>query len=412
MSNSPSSSISDEIREAKALLTSVNFITATTAFLVATYERSPYTRVKVTLTFPDDYPSKPLIATIDPNSGGGVTIPPGLKKKIENGLNNLALESAMRDNTQQFNQVRLVLQSLISFINNNLFIPCWKELRACIELMQQLPSSSSSKQSTLCILNESNGTIRLTLHDAAYYYKCIITIDPAYPDYSAATGGKACFLQMQSTNFPIFIENMITSQAQDIVLRIQAGQSYERALLLSNPIKAPKDLELTTDGTNQLILIKPQKEETEQEWKIEENKRLAGYYDVQHDIPLGGTINPQPSLLALVSFLVREVQRLVSHTCPGCKDRVLPGNREEMSLPKLKLKMQPMRTYCGCWYHKSCLNTILTEPPFGLLQCPTVDCGGQRVYHPDWSTDVKQLEKEWAAKQAKLREIEDTMSFF
>lgn len=112
MSNQPPpSSISNEIREAKALLTSVKFITATTAFLVATYERSPYTRVKVTLTFPDDYPSKPLIASIDPNSGEGVTIPPGLKKKIEKDLNNLALENAMRDNTQQqqFNQVRLIL---------------------------------------------------------------------------------------------------------------------------------------------------------------------------------------------------------------------------------------------------------------------------------------------------------------
>ena len=145
---------------------------------------------------------------------------------------------------------------------------------------------------------------------------------------------------------------------------------------------------------------------------MEENKRLAGYYDVQHDIPLGGTITPQPSLLPLISFLVREMQRLVSHICRGCKERVFPANPEELLSSKNNLKMQPMRTYCGCWYHKSCLNTILTEPPFGMPQCPTVGCGGQRVYHPDWSTDVKQLEKEWAAKQAKLREIEDTMSFF
>jgi len=172
------------------------------------------------------------------------------------------------------------------------------------------------------------------------------------------------------------------------------------------------DLELTTDGNNKHISIKPKKEETEQEWKVEENKRLAGYYDVQHDIPLGGTITPQPSLLPLISFLVREMQRLVSHICRGCKERVFPANPEELLSSKNNLKMQPMRTYCGCWYHKSCLNTILTEPPFGMLQCPTVGCGGQRVYHPDWSTDVKQLEKEWAAKQAKLREIEDTMSFF
>ena len=409
MSNRPSpSSISEEIREAKSLLTSVNFVTATTSFLVATYERSPYTRVKLTLTFPDGYPSNPLIAMVESNSGGGgggVIIPPGLKKKIEKELNSLALEKARRDGEQESEQIRHVLERLISFINTNLFVPCWKELKKCIDLMQP--------QSTISILSESKGRIRLTLHDAAYHYKCTITIDPAYPDYSAATGGKSCLLQVQSSNFPSYIENMITTQAQEIVLRMQSGQSYDRALVLSNPTKAPNETELNTkeqcDSEKHNNSIKPKKEETEQEWKVEESNRLAVYYD---GLSYGGTITPQPSLLSLVSFLIREVQRLVSHTCPGCNERVLPSNPEELSSSQFKSKMQPMRTYCGCWYHKSCLHTILTEPPFGLVECPTVDCDGQRIYHPNWSTDTKQLEKEWTAKQARLREIEDTMSFF
>ena len=348
------------------------------------------------------------------NSGGGVIIPPGLKKKIEKELNGLALEKARWDGEQEFDQVRLVLERLISFINTNRFVPCWKELKKCIDLMQQISAiPNSAKHSTLSILSESKGTIRLTLHAAAYYYKCTITIDPAYPDYSAATGGKSCLLQVQSSNFPSYIENMITSQAQEIVLRMQSGQSYDRALVLSNPTKAPNDLELNTkehcNCEKYNNSIKPKKEVTEQEWKVEETKRLAVYYDA---LSYGGTITPQPSLLSLVSFLIREVQRLVSHTCPGCNERVLPSNPEELSSSQFKSKMQPMRTHCGCWYHKSCLHTILTEPPFGLVKCPTVDCDGQRIYHPNWSTDTKQLEKEWTAKQARLREIEDTMSFF
>lgn len=72
-------------------------------------------------------------------------------------------------------------------------------------------------------------------------------------------------------------------------------------------------------------------------------------------------------------------------------------------------KMKPYRTYCGCWYHKSCLNTLLTEPPFGI-ECPNFNYG-RRVFHPEWPGDVKQLEREWAAKQARMREVEDAMMF-
>jgi hypothetical protein len=90
------SSISDELREAKSQLTSVNFITAITAFFIVTYEGSPYTRVKLlTITFPNGYPSHP----------------PGLKKKIERELNCLVMDTDGRDKIK-FDQVHLVPQHL------------------------------------------------------------------------------------------------------------------------------------------------------------------------------------------------------------------------------------------------------------------------------------------------------------
>ena len=164
-------------------------------------------------------------------------------------------------------------------------------------------------------------------------------------------------------------------------------------------------------------------EEKERQWKLEEKKRLAGYYDL-YNVPAGGTITPQPSLLALVTFLVERVKGLVLQKCPCCKERVLPFNPEELKSmycssssrheidkqsSKSRTKMKPVRTHCGCWYHKCCLNTFLTEPPFGL-ECPTDNCG-RRVFHPDWPGDIRQLEREWAAKQARMREIEDAMMF-
>jgi len=474
VNNESPSSVLDEISEAKKLYPSVNFLTSTSSFLIATYERSPYTRIKMTITFPDHYPSQHLVVTIDQDN----VVPPGLKKKLEKEMNNLAMDIAKQ--STQYNQIEPVLKHLVSFIDGNMFVPCWKELKKSVDLIQKI------EQSTIQIISESKGKIRLCLNNQQYYYKCTITIDPAYPDFSAATGGKACLLQIQSTNFPSSIEKMLTSQAQEIVRKMQEGLSQVRALQLSNPIKVPKHFHANTDDfkakkgiSNETLqsikhdtealklvgeirkkeqasaapsakadngyvdrkhLAKDRKdarrtiqkitdaelandhlaEEKEKAWKEEEAKRLSGFYDVHIDT--NGTINPQPSLFVLIHFLVERIKSMCTNNCPCCHERVLPDNPADLQLmygstsntkdkqaSKAMKKRKPMRTYCGCWYHKSCLNTLLTEPPFGI-ECPTENCG-RRVFHPDWPGDIKQLERDWAAKAARLREMEDAMLF-
>ena len=67
------SSISEEVNEAKGLFPSIHVITSTPSFLIATYERTPYTRIKTTLTFPDNYPSHPLAVNIEQSA----SVPPG-----------------------------------------------------------------------------------------------------------------------------------------------------------------------------------------------------------------------------------------------------------------------------------------------------------------------------------------------
>jgi HEPN domain-containing protein len=482
------SSIPSEVSEAQSMFPSVKILTSTSHFIIATYKRTPYTRIKFTLTFPDGYPSHPLIVNIDQDA----IVPPGLKKKLEKELEEVAKERAIHS---QYDQVRAVWERLTSFIDANMFVPCWKELKKCVDLIQgsnNTDGKAKSKASTISLF-ESKGKIKINLHNEKYFYNCNITIDPAYPDYSPATGGKACLLQLQSTNFPSSIENLLTSQAQEIVRRMQEGLSQERALVMSNPIRLPKTFHLnreddtgksramtqetiknikhdteTLKRVNELrnkesaafyngqagyqdckALAKERKdarrnihklteleraadqkaEEKEKEWILEEKKRLEGYYDL-YNVPDGGTIDPQPCLYVLVKFLLDKVHGLVEETCPCCKDRVLPLNPDVLKSmygtadkaasnhqqqaeyhPKsTKKKMKPMRTYCGCWYHKSCLNTLLTEPPFGI-ECPTPECGRQ-VFHPDWPGDIRQLEREWAAREAKKREIEDVMNCF
>ncbi|KAL7435468.1 hypothetical protein ACHAXM_004669 [Skeletonema potamos] len=477
-------SIQEEVAEAQSMFPAVSVLISTSSFLIATYQRTPYTRIKMTITFPSGYPTHHLIVSIDQDA----VVPPGLKKKLEKELNNVSLE-------QPTQQVRAVWERFVSFVDTNLFLPCWKELRQCVEMVQKsdtvavtsksTPNKLKQKQSTIT-LYESKGKIKLSLHNEAYYINCFITIDPCYPDFSAATGGKSCLLELRSTNFPETITNMFMTQAQDIVRRMQEGLSSEKAMNLSNPVKVPKNFHLNIDefkekyktsltkdtisnikhdtealkkvtdlrnkessavrspGDNGYVdhkaLAKERKdarraiqkltddekaedqklEEKELAWKLEEQKRNAGYYDVY--IPTGGTITPQPSLYVLVTFLIQKVKGLVVETCPCCNKRVLPvcpdklesiyssssSGKSDKQTKEMR-KMKPYRTYCGCWYHKSCLNTLLTEPPFGI-ECPNFNYG-RRVFHPEWPGDVKQLEREWAAKQARMREVEDAMMF-
>jgi hypothetical protein len=475
MSAEQPNSIASEIAEARSIFPSIKILTSTPSFLIATYERTPYTRIKMTLTFPQGYPSNPLIVNIDQDA----VVPPGLKKKLEKELSALTKEKAEHD---PYDQVRAVWERITSFIDTNYFVPCWREMRRCVDLIQSFNTSTEETASSIKLV-ESKAKIILHLHNEAYYYKCSIVIDPAYPDFSS---GKSCVLQLTSTNFPSVIETMLTSQAQEIVRRMQEGLTQDRALVMSNPIRLPKNFYLHKDVDNGKscaltkdtikdikhdtetlkrvgdlrakessakpnghsgyqdtnALAKERKDarrnihklteaeraadeklvEKEKEWKLEEKKRLEGYYDV-YNVPSGGTIEPQPCLYVLVKFLVDKIRGLVHEICPCCKERVLPLDPSELKSmyvsdhadkkqhhPKsTKKKMKPMRTYCGCWYHKPCLNTLLTEPPFGI-ECPTDGCG-RRVFHPDWPGDIKQLEREWAAREAKKREIEDSMLF-
>jgi hypothetical protein len=158
-------------------------------------------------------------------------------------------------------------------------------------------------------------------------------------------------------------------------------------------------------------------EEKDKEWQLEEQARLAGYSISEHD----GS-NPQPSLFSLVSFLVTKIQNLPKEICPFCGELALPSDPEKLKLlyvpstecnnvkekreRKAARAMRPIRTYDGSWYHQTCLNKFMTEPPFGIKEC------GRRVYHPDWPDDVKQRERAWASQQARLREIEDAGMFF
>jgi len=455
-------SVADEIKELRESFPKLKIQTSTSSFLIASYERTPSTRIKFTITFPPGYPDHSLIIDIKADE----VVPPGLKKKLEHDL-------VVDIPLGLHQQVITVVNRLVQFINHNKFLPCWKELKQCLTLVMN--DKSDDDDSTISII-EAKGKIKLKLCRGKYFYNCSIVIDEGYPTtMTHEDWGKPCVLTLTSTNFPPKIETMLTSQAREVVRRMQDGMTSEQAHLMSNPIPQPKMMD--DDSKKKDVTVRITKEslkgikhdvETlsrvrdlrevnatrvqgkahvlashakerkaarkeihkitgheraadEDQWQQDEKARLAGYGIPDHD----GSTNPQPSLLALVTFLKEKIQHLPEAKCPCCQTLALPSDPNKLKAlyvassecktdkekkeRKLARALRPIRCYCGCWYHFQCLDKFMTEPPFGIA-CPTEGCG-RRVFHPDWPADISQLEREWASHQARLREIQDAAMF-
>ena len=117
----------------------------------------------------------------------------------------------------------------------------------------------------------------------------------------------------------------------------------------------------------------------------------------------------QPSLLAVCSFLIEDyVSRLPVEPCQACGEPVLPSEPGDVALRDPHSDRRPMRTFCGHWLHFKCLDTWLTTPPF-VHDCPACS---KRISHPDWSTDIKQIERAWQTQEARKREMADVRDFF
>mmetsp|Transcript_33990 Transcript_33990/g.68485 ORF Transcript_33990/g.68485 Transcript_33990/m.68485 type:complete len:471 (-) Transcript_33990:143-1555(-) len=469
MPSGPSTIISDEVAELRRILPRVEIASATDAFVSGSYQRTPHTKIRMILTFPDGYPTRPLIVDVQSCS----VVPPGLKKKLEKDLGKVASDVAGNSDSSD-SQVCAVFSGLVSFVDSNKFVPCWRELKQSIDIVNE--------QGGKVAINEGRGKINITLTSQKYFYKFSIVVDDGYPTtLDNINYGKACRLKMESTNFPPKIEKLLTSQAMELIKRMQDGMPTEDALKMSNPVRLPKELRdeqskdnvptvrLTQDAlkglkhdVETLNLVRDlrdvdaatkrgdarvkthdkkerrdarrtigkitrheldddrARDEKEKQWQLEEKARIAGYNFNEFD----GS-NPQPSLLAVITFLTNEVKRLTSVKCPICSKLALPAEpndlkalylshsdaktEKEKKARRMAKLQRPERVYCGCWYHHKCLDRFITEPPFGA-ECATDGCS-RRVYHGDWPADIKELERAWAGKQARVREIEDAGMF-
>lgn len=298
-------------------------------------------------------------------------------------------------------------------------------------------------------MNEKKGSIKVEIQQEKYNFRVTFKLDDNYPasGVEVATG---------ETNFHPNLVFIHISQAQELIRRCMLGYTLEQALAASNPIKRPPNLQkkakgpkLTKQHLNNLKgdvkflkqatdlrqvntkkaagrpgfandtatrraarreLKTLSKEELEKESKQAELDQAAQEAEA-YAASFGGSSTPTKSLKGVFEFLKTNfVNRMISEPCLVCQKKILPRDPTKVDgMIKSKDLKRPERVLCGHWFHWGCLDLWMTTPPFGKT-CPL--CPDIPLYHPDWPADVKKLERAWANKQNKERELNEVADCF
>ena len=145
-------------------------------------------------------------------------------------------------------------------------------------------------------------------------------------------------------------------------------------------------------------------------WKAEAEAQQAAI-DAKLVRAMADGNGPTHHVGAIIDFVANHfVTRLPLEPCQGCQKMLLPDDPSKAAQVFSKdNKNRARRVYCSHWWHHKCLNKCLTKPPFGTQGCP--ECG-LRVWHHEWERDIKRLEKRWAAKEARKREMSEVADSF
>ena len=322
-------------------------------------------------------------------------------------------------------------------------------------------------------LREKSGLVRFVLENADPSYG--LTLDLKVDDNYPLSPPKVA---LRHSTFPTSVTRIFQAQINEIVRRCSLGLTEEQALAGSNGIKRPPSskegkgkgskgtVRVTVDKLSQLkgdvrvlkkmgeLASRSQlsknkvnqykqqgdkrslkegraaasrarrelrdivKAETakEEAWAKEE-ARLDDIEAGILDLNAGKGSGPTRSVGVVIRFVVESfVGRMPQEFCQGCNLKVLPADRNKANeVFKEGSKSRVHRLYCGHWWHKKCLEKVLTKPPFGMQGCPGCAANGlenMRIWHHDWSRNIKKHEKAWAAKQAREREIQEVADAF
>jgi len=115
-----------------------------------------------------------------------------------------------------------------------------------------------------------------------------------------------------------------------------------------------------------------------------------------------------PSVKPVIEFLDEIFHYITKQTCALCKKAVLPDNPENV-ITEPKHELHADKLYCDHYYHYGCLDAYMKTPPFeGGKKC--LSCN-ERIFHDKWKLPPTLIEKRWAHKQARQRELDEVVEF-
>lgn len=393
-------------------------------FITVVIIRTAYARVQLRVQFVDEYPNVPPIVEIS-----SPTLPMPLLRNKEKECMDKAAEHRGKP------QFTIIYDHLYKFIQSNMFIPCWKEMKQVATLVEGKGQIG---------VDEKEGLISIRVGAGNYRQNMRLKVPYTYPEEGVQ-------IEFVASSYPYDIQNMFKSQAEEIVRRCEAGFSPEQAASVTNPANLPpakgsqssdrqakitvsslksmkhdvnvlkqmSDLRAATQASDSKKYFKEVNAErrearkdlrrlakAESEADQEEARRLLEeeQNEMKELLKCKVSETAQPSLFAAAKYLVEDFAvKMPAEPCQACQKPVLPADPDNEALKNGRSERRPLRAFCGHWLHWNCLNDWLTTPPF-VRQCPACT---RRIWHPDWPEDYKQLEKAWQNKEARKREISD-----
>ena len=137
-------------------------LTLTNTFVTVTIVRTPYARVQLRVQYTPSYPAEPPIVELS-----SPTLPPPLLRTKEKECIELAKKHLGEP------QVRFIYEHIYQFIQTNLFIPCWKEMKRVVTLCEGRAQLGA---------DEKTGVLHMRLVDGEYRQAIKLTVPPMYPE--------------------------------------------------------------------------------------------------------------------------------------------------------------------------------------------------------------------------------------
>eukprot|EP01071_Lankesteria_metandrocarpae_P004692 Lankesteria_metandrocarpae@DN3659_c0_g1_i1.p1 len=376
-------------------------------------------RLTVTCFFPIGYPNRPLDLQFETKS-----LPDELIHKLQaRSEADVALLAA-----EGKQQVVPVWRTLYNLFSSNLLILCTDEINKIKE--QHIKDTNSDWLK----ISEKKGWLRLHIEEGTSGLEFKVQVPQRYPEDPVT-------VTCEWSTFPQHLNKLFFEQATSIARRCAQGCSAHLSVLNSDPAKPPDEVIRISTVNEFKHDVKFFKERAEwdavatnrklrQQRKLFEKKELALEREKEalqaqiqsvedantaasegsaaannsNSTSSSATIGT-PSLYPVVEYLVKKFVRLLPvANCVVCGTKLAADG--SCNAATFNSENPPQRAYCGDWFHKNCLERVMTNPPFGL-ECPG-KCGSQ-VFHVDWTSNIKALERQWAFREASRREEEDAL---